>query len=113
MDLNDLRQEYAEHSIDVESVDPCPMKQFESWFKEAGDNDVHEHNAMALSTVDPTGCPAQRTVLLKYFDKSGFVFFTNYNSRKASHIDGNPHVSLLFPWYALQRQVEVSGTVEK
>ena len=113
MDLNDIRREYTEHSIDVDSVDPCPMKQFAGWFQAARDRDLLEPNAMVLSTVDSTGNPTQRTVLLKYFDETGFVFFTNYNSRKASHIDDNPHVSLLFPWYGLQRQVEVSGSVEK
>ena len=113
MDLNDLRQEYAEHSIDVDSVDPSPMKQFESWFQEASAANILEPNAMVLSTVDATGCPAQRTVLLKYFDDAGFVFFTNYNSRKATHIASNANVSLSFPWYALQRQVEINGVAER
>ncbi len=113
MDLNDLRKEYSAHSIDVESVDRCPFKQFESWFKEANAGTVLEPNAMVLSTVDADGHPSQRTVLMKYFDESGLVFFTNYKSRKAAHIAGNQNVSLLFPWYALQRQVEVSGIAEK
>ena len=68
---------------------------------------------MILSTVDQDGGPTQRTVLLKYFDESGFVFFTNYKSRKATQILQNSHVSVLFPWYALQRQVEISGRAEK
>ena len=113
MDLNDLRQEYSERSLDVESVDPNPFKQFESWFGEATAAGVIEPNAMVVATADQHGQPTQRTVLLKYFDESGFVFFTNYHSRKATHIAGNANVSLLFPWYALQRQVEVSGVVEK
>lgn len=113
MDLNKHRREYTASSIAVDSVDPCPMKQFESWFKDATGSDMVEPNAMVLSTVDATVRPTQRTVLLKYIDQSGFVFFTNYNSRKSSHIDNCPRVSLLFPWYALQRQVEVSGIAEK
>jgi pyridoxamine 5'-phosphate oxidase len=113
MDLNSLREEYVNRSLDVESVDPCPFKQFESWFREASDENILEPNAMVVSTIDRDGQPTQRTVLLKFFDKSGFVFFTNYNSRKATQIAGNDHVSLLFPWYALQRQVEVNGVAEK
>jgi len=113
MDLHDLRQQYAGRSIDVDSVDPCPIKQFESWFKDATSADVLEPNAMVVSTVDGEGRPTQRTVLLKYFDESGFLFFTNYHSRKGTHIAANQHVSLLFPWYVLQRQVEVNGVAEK
>lgn len=113
MDLHDLRQEYSERSIDVDSVDPNPFKQFESWFQEATSAEILEPNAMVVATTDQDGRPTQRTVLLKYFDESGFVFFTNYQSRKATHISGNSNVSLLFPWYALQRQVEVSGVAEK
>ena len=113
MDLNDLRQEYSRDPIDVETVDPSPFKQFELWFQEATSSQVIEPNAMVLSTVDQTGQPTQRTVLLKLFDESGFVFFTNFSSRKATHIGGNSRVALLFPWYALQRQVEVNGEVEK
>ncbi len=113
MDLNNLRQEYSRDPIDVETVDPSPFKQFEGWFQQASDLQVVEPNAMVLSTVDPTGQPTQRTVLLKLFDESGFVFFTNYNSRKAIHIEANSKVALLFPWYVLQRQVEVNGEVER
>jgi len=113
MDLHDLRKEYADRSLDVESVDPNPFKQFESWFNEAIEAKIVEPNAMVVSTVDQNGQPTQRTVLLKYYDESGFVFFTNYRSRKATQISGNQHVSLLFPWYELQRQVEVNGIAEK
>ena len=113
MDLNHLRKEYTDHSIDLDSVDSCPFRQFETWFGEAKSKQVIEPNAMVVATVDADGQPTQRTVLLKYFDKTGFVFFTNYHSRKASQIAGNPRVALLFPWYALQRQVEVNGIVEK
>lgn len=117
MDLKDLRREYAERSIDVDSVDPCPIKQFAAWFKEATSEEekksVLEPNAMVLSTVDAAGQPTQRTVLLKYFDASGFVFFTNYKSRKATQLANNQQTSVLFPWYGLQRQVEINGVAEK
>lgn len=113
MDLNNLRQEYSAPPLDIENVEPCPFRQFEIWFQEARAANLLEPNAMVLSTVDSDGQPAQRTVLLKYFDESGLTFFTNYNSRKARHISGNQYVSLLFPWYALQRQVEFNGIAEK
>lgn len=113
MDLSRVRQEYANRSLDVESTDPCPFKQFETWFQQATAAELLEPNAMVLATVDPQGRPTQRSVLLKYFDKSGFVFFTNYLSRKATQIAGNQHVTLLFPWYGLQRQVEINGVAEK
>ena len=113
MDLHNLRREYAATPIDVDSVDPCPFKQFEAWFAEANAQELPEPNAMVVSTVGEDNRPTQRTVLLKYFDKSGFVFFTNYESRKAKQISGNENISLLFPWYPLQRQVEVNGIAEK
>lgn len=113
MDLNQLRQEYTSSAIDVDMVDPCPFKQFESWFADASSQNVLEPNAMVVSTVGLDNQPTQRTVLLKYFDTSGYVFFTDYDSRKSKQIAVNQQVSLLFPWYALQRQVEVSGVAEK
>ena len=113
MDLNHLRREYSSSPIDVDSVDPCPFKQFESWFGVAREQEILEPNAMIVSTVDAENQPSQRTVLLKYFDLSGFVFYTNYDSRKAKQIGDNQNVSLLFPWYALQRQVEINGVAEK
>ena len=113
MDLSNQRKEYSPDPIDIDSVDSCPFKQFESWLKTAMEKKVLEPNAMALSTVDGDGCPTQRTVLLKYFDESGFVFFTNYASRKAKHIRNNPNVALMFLWPDLHRQVEINGSAEK
>jgi pyridoxamine 5'-phosphate oxidase len=113
MDISNLRQDYALESLDVAHVDPNPFMQFEHWYQQATEAALLEPNAMSLSTVDDSGRPAQRTVLLKYFDSDGFVFFTNYNSRKSRHIAGNAHVSLLFQWLPLQRQVEISGTAKK
>jgi pyridoxamine 5'-phosphate oxidase len=113
MDLRHQRKEYEQGSIDIATVDSNPFVQFASWFQAATDSSMLEPNAMVVSTVDSEGCPTQRTVLLKYFDESGFVFFTNYQSRKAIQIAENPNVSVLFPWYTLQRQVEISGRAEK
>ena len=113
VDLSDFRKEYSERGLHREDLDADPMRQFEGWFQQAVELKLHEPNAMTLATVDENQRPLQRTVLLKYFDASGFVFFTNYESRKAAHIAGNPEVCLLFPWITLERQVIVQGRAEK
>jgi pyridoxamine 5'-phosphate oxidase len=113
MDLSEFRKEYSDRGLRREDLDADPMVQFERWFQQAIELKLHEPNAMSLATVDATGRPLLRTVLLKYFDAKGFVFFTNYQSRKAKHIAANPQVSLLFPWVLLERQVIVQGRAEK
>ena len=113
MDLSDFRKEYSDRGLHREDLDADPMLQFERWFRQATELQLHEPNAMSLATADAAGRPLLRTVLLKYFDHRGFVFFTNYESRKARHIAENPHVSLLFPWIPLERQVVVQGRAEK
>ena len=113
MDLSHLREEYALESLEIDDADANPYQQFEKWYRQASEAELLEPNAMVLSTVDASGRPAQRTVLLKYFDEHGFVFSTNYSSRKAKHIQDNLYVSLLFQWLPLQRQVEVAGVAEK
>ncbi|MCA9132850.1 MAG: pyridoxamine 5'-phosphate oxidase [Planctomycetales bacterium] len=113
MDLSALRQEYANQELDVDTCDPSPTAQFQRWFSEASSAELLEPNAMVLATVDSEGRPSQRTVLLKYFDAMGFVFFTNYSSRKARQIHDNAQVSLLFQWLPLHRQVEIQGVAEK
>ena len=113
MDLNEQREEYHRDTIDVDTVDPSPFRQFEIWYREAKEANLLEPNALTLATVAADGSPTQRTVLLKYFDESGMVFFTNYSSRKAQHISGNQSVSLLFQWLPLQRQVEINGNATK
>ena len=113
MDLSALREEYANQEHDISTTQECPFEQFQHWFEQSTNADLIEPNAMVLSTVSPEGYPSQRTVLLKYFDKVGFVFFTNYGSRKAQQMAANQHVSALFPWLQLHRQVEITGTVEK
>ena len=113
MDLADFRKEYSDRGMTREDLDADPTAQFALWFSHATELGLHEPNAMTLATVDATGMPHQRTVLLKYFDADGFVFFTNYQSRKARQLEENPRASLLFPWITLERQVIVQGTVEK
>jgi pyridoxamine 5'-phosphate oxidase len=113
MDLAAFRKEYSARGLHREDLDPDPVAQFSAWFIQATELAAHEPNAMTLATVDETGMPSQRTVLLKYFDREGFVFFTNYQSRKARQIAANPRVSLLFPWITLERQVIVQGRAEK
>ena len=110
MDLAALREEYANRDLDISTTDASPFVQFQHWFDEAMRGELLEPNAMVLATVDERGAPSQRTVLLKLFDAQGFVFFTNYGSRKARQIAANPRVALLFPWLALHRQVEIHGT---
>lgn len=113
MDLSALREEYFNQEHDISTTSDCPYEQFQKWFEQAMKAELIEPNAMVLSTVDDQNRPSQRTVLLKFFDKHGFVFFTNYGSRKATHIKNNSHVSLLFPWLGLHRQVEITGVAEK
>jgi len=113
MDLADFRKEYSARGLSREQLKVDPIAQFADWFAQATELKVHEPNALTLATVDRDGMPFQRTVLLKYFDHEGFVFFTNYSSRKAAHIAENPRVSMLFPWITLERQVIIQGTAEK
>jgi pyridoxamine 5'-phosphate oxidase len=113
MNLAEFRKEYSDRGLRREELNPDPVAQFSEWFIQATELEVHEPNAMTLATVDTSGMPYQRTVLLKYYDKDGFVFFTNYSSRKAAQIAANPKVSLLFPWITLERQVIIQGHAEK
>jgi pyridoxamine 5'-phosphate oxidase len=113
MNLAEFRKEYSDRGLRREELNPDPVAQFSEWFIQATELEVHEPNAMTLATVDENGMPFQRTVLLKYYDKDGFVFFTNYGSRKAAQIATNPNVSLLFPWITLERQVIIQGRAEK
>ena len=111
--IADLRQDYTKASLDIDSVNKNPMVQFEKWFSEAQKGELLEPNAMVLSTVDVSGQPFQRTVLMKALATDGLVFYTNYKSRKAQQIQENNNVSVLFPWYAMERQVAIQGIVEK
>ena len=112
MDLTFIRQGYEDKALDKEDLNADPFLQFESWLEEAKEKEPIP-TAMSLSTVSNNGEPALRTVLLKLFDKNGFVFFTNYKSRKADHIAVNHNVAALFNWIALERQVSINGVAEK
>ena len=113
MDINHFRKEYSMGELREEDLDASPFVQFAKWFEEAKEHDLPEPNAMSLSTVDADGQPSSRMVLLKYFDPTGFVFFTNLGSKKADDIATNPKVACLFPWLDLQRQVRINGHAEK
>nr|WP_267886077.1 pyridoxamine 5'-phosphate oxidase [Kitasatospora azatica] len=108
-----MRRQYAEEGLAEQDLAADPVTQFSRWFAQAERAGFLEPNAMVLSTADAEGRPSSRTVLLKGFDPRGFVFFTNYGSRKGAELTANPHASLLFPWHPIDRQVIVSGSVEK
>ncbi len=113
MDISHLREDYTKAGLDRDSLQDNPFDQFEIWFQQAQEAHLPEPNAMSLATASASGTPSLRTVLLKYFDNSGFVFFTNYSSNKARDITANPQVAVMFPWVALERQVIVQGVAEK
>ena len=113
MDISSLRQEYATTGITKDSLNSNPFKQFEVWFNQAIEAGILEPNAMSLTTVSKEGVPSVRTVLLKGYDEQGFVFYTNYGSRKAKDISENPTVAVLFPWLGLERQVIIQGSAHK
>ena len=113
MDVSDLRRSATGAGLEREDLDADPIVQFERWFSDACGPDRMDPNAMTLSTVDADNRPASRTVLLKYFDDRGFVFFTNLESSKASHIAANASVALLFFWRELGRQISIRGTAAK
>ncbi len=113
MNLSDLRREYKRAELRLEDVAQDPVVQFERWYEEATRAQIPEPNAMCLSTANKEGIPSSRMVLLKYFGRDGFVFFTNYHSRKAREIASNPNGALLFFWQPLERQVRIEGKIER
>ena len=113
MNLESLRREYLKGGLDRESLNDDPYQQFDLWMQQAIDLKLSDPTAMTLATVSRDGQPSQRIVLLKHFDESGFVFYTNYSSRKASELDDNPKVSLHFPWHEIDRQVKICGSASK
>ncbi len=113
MDISAIRREYMSQGLSHQDLKDNPIDQFEVWFEQACNADILDPNAMTLATADQSGMPSVRTVLLKLFDYRGFVFFTNYGSKKAKHIAENPQVALLFPWLQLNRQIKVQGSIEK
>lgn len=113
MDIGDMRRDFESEGLDREHLNEDPVQQFQTWFEDARTAGILEPNAMSLATTGADGMPDLRTVLLKYFDSQGFVFYTNYGSRKAQELQENPRAALLFPWIGLNRQVRIQGAVEK
>jgi len=113
MTAEEFRRLAMQQGLELEDLNPDPIPQFEQWFGQSIASGIPEPNAMSLATVAADGQPSLRTVLLKVFDRHGFVFFTNYASRKAQDIDHNPKVALLFPWVALGRQVKIIGNASR
>lgn len=111
--VGDLRKDYHQRSLSKREMASHPVLQFGKWFREALEGGVPEPNAMTLATAGKDGRPSARIVLLKNFDEDGFVFYTNYSSRKSEQILENPFVSLCFFWQELERQVRVEGAVER
>lgn len=108
-----MRARYRARGLAEQDLAPEPYGQFARWFADAAAGGLHEPNAMIVSTADADGRPSSRTVLLKQYDERGFVFFTNYGSRKGRELEANPRASLLFPWHPVARQVIVSGTAQR
>jgi pyridoxamine 5'-phosphate oxidase len=113
MDISDMRTEYEPEELRRSFLADDPFEQFTTWFEQANQAKVIEPNAFSLATANANAAPALRTVLLKYYDTDGFVFFTNYESAKARDIAENSAVCMLFPWLALHRQVIIKGTAAK
>lgn len=113
MDIANIRGKYTTKNFDIKDLDKNPFKQFEIWFKDAMNENLLEPNAFTLATVGADMMPSVRTVLLKYFSEKGFVFFTNYDSKKAKQMENNPKVAALFTWLTLERQIKIEATVEK
>ena len=111
--IANLRLNYTRRQLLETDVDPNPLKQFQTWFDEALAADIIEPNAMTIATATPDGTPSARMVLLKGVDEKGFVFYTNYESRKGQELAANPQVVLVFWWAQLERQVRIEGRVEK
>ena len=112
VDLTRHRHEFLQQGLSRQELHESPFKQFDYWFKQAEELGVLEPSAMSLATSDGVNVSV-RTVLLKFFDEHGFVFFTNYESKKSKEVAINPHAALLFPWLSLERQVKITGRVEK
>ncbi|MBT5485096.1 MAG: pyridoxamine 5'-phosphate oxidase [Gammaproteobacteria bacterium] len=113
MDIENFRREYLQGGLRREDLDENPTQQFQTWLDQVIGSGLKDPTAMVISTVSDDGQPSQRIVLLKHFDETGFIFYTNYGSRKVKEIAENDRVSLLFAWNALDRQVKICGRAEK
>lgn len=112
-DLSAIRKEYRLQSLTEKEIDGDPVKQFEKWWQHANESDIDEANAMTLATCTHEGKPSARIVLLKEIKEDGFVFFTNYESKKGKQLHDNPFAALVFFWKELERQVRIEGKIEK
>jgi pyridoxamine 5'-phosphate oxidase len=110
LSIGDLRRDYAKARLDESSVSADPIVEFARWFEEAVKAELHEPNAMTLATATADGTPSARILLLKGFDERGFVFFTDYRSRKGTELAENPRAALVFHWPELERQVRITGS---
>ena len=113
MDLHDIREDYCKQALSQHDCDPNPIKQFEKWLNEAITAKVNEPTGVNVATVNEDGRPTSRMVLLKEVNEQGFVFFTNYHSRKGRAIEHHPFVALTFFWPELERSVRIEGKAEK
>lgn len=111
--IQNLRQDYRAAELSEADIDKNPIAQFAKWFKDALDAKLYEPNVMTLATADLSGKPSSRILLLKGFDEDGFVFFTNYNSKKGKDLQENPQAAMQFFWPELERQVRIEGIVTK
>ena len=112
-DLSNHRRNYVKHELTEEKISPNPYEQFGWWFEDVTNAEMVEPNAMVLATASKSGKPSARMVLLKSFDENGFIFYTNYHSRKGKDIEENNQGALLFYWDVLERQVRIEGAIEK
>lgn len=112
-DIQNLRRQYSKSSLSLSSVSKDPFSQFEKWFEEVLSSGFLEPNAMTLATASGSGKPSARVLLLKGIDENGFIFYTNYKSKKGKDIEENPFGSILFYWDKLERQIRIEGSIEK
>ncbi|MGF1688216.1 pyridoxamine 5'-phosphate oxidase [Photobacterium japonica] len=113
MELSDIRRDYTQGGLRRQDLPAQPEHLFDTWLQQAITANLTDPTAMTVATVDEEGQPYQRIVLLKDFDQTGFVFYTNLGSRKALHLADNAKISLHFPWHPLERQVHITGTATK
>ncbi|MFT5924159.1 MAG: pyridoxamine 5'-phosphate oxidase [Paraglaciecola sp.] len=111
--ISDIRRDYTQAGLDVDDLTPEPFALFERWLQNAIDANLADPTAMTVATVDNSGQPSQRIVLLKDFDETGFVFYTNTGSKKAQDLNHNNKISLHFPWHMLDRQIKITGIAQR
>ena len=108
-----LREDYRAKTLEINDINSNPFLLFKNWFQEALNSSVKEANAMTIATVDAEGKPSARIVLLKGFDEKGFIFYTNYDSKKGQDLAANPHIAAVFLWKDLERQIRIEGKAKK